>query len=32
MTTALTSGVKISVESLYRKDLSNVENELFFFN
>lgn len=32
MTTALTSGVKISVESLYRKDLSNIENELFFFN
>jgi ApaG protein len=32
MTTALTSGVKISVETLYRKDLSNVENGLFFFN
>lgn len=32
MTTALTSGVKISVESLYRKDLSNVDNELYFFN
>ena len=32
MTTSLTYGVKISVESLYRKDLSNVENGLFFFN
>lgn len=32
MTTAITSGVKISVESLYRKDLSNIENELYFFN
>jgi ApaG protein len=32
MVTGLTCGVKISVESLYRKDLSNVENNLFFFN
>jgi ApaG protein len=32
MITGLTCGVKISVESLYRKDLSNVENNLFFFN
>lgn len=32
MITGLTYGVKISVESLYRKDLSNVENGLFFFN
>lgn len=32
MKTAVTSGVKISVESLYRKDLSNVENSLYFFN
>ena len=30
--TALTYGVKISVESIYRKDLSNAENSLFFFN
>jgi ApaG protein len=30
--TALTYGVKISVESIYRKDLSNTENGLFFFN
>jgi ApaG protein len=30
--TALTYGVKISVESIYRKDLSNAENGLFFFN
>ena len=32
MKTGVTSGVKISVESLYRKDLSNVENGLYFFN
>jgi ApaG protein len=32
MITALTCGVKISVESLYRKDLSNVGNSMFFFN
>ena len=32
MITGLTCGVKISVESLYRKDLSNVENSMFFFN
>jgi len=32
MITALTCGVKISVESLYRKDLSNVQNNIFFFN
>mgnify|MGYP003128395379 CR=1 FL=1 len=32
MITGLTCGVKISVESLYRKDLSNIENNLFFFN
>ena len=32
MKTALTYGVKISVESIYRKDLSNAENGLFFFN
>jgi ApaG protein len=32
MTTALTYGVKISVESIYRKDLSNAENGIFFFN
>ncbi|MBK7128834.1 MAG: Co2+/Mg2+ efflux protein ApaG [Crocinitomicaceae bacterium] len=32
MTTALTSGVKISVESLYRKDLSDIHNDLYFFN
>ena len=30
--TALTYGVKITVESIYRKDLSNTENGLFFFN
>lgn len=30
--TALTYGVKISVESIYRKDLSNAENGLYFFN
>lgn len=32
MKTALTYGVKITVESIYRKDLSNTENGLFFFN
>ncbi|MCG8576048.1 MAG: Co2+/Mg2+ efflux protein ApaG [Flavobacteriales bacterium] len=32
MVTGVTYGVKISVESLYRKDLSNIENRLFFFN
>lgn len=32
MITGLTCGVKISVESLYRKDLSNVENNMYFFN
>ena len=32
MITALTCGVKISVETLYRKDLSNVRNNMFFFN
>jgi ApaG protein len=32
MITGVTSGVKISVESLYRKDLSNVETGLYFFN
>lgn len=32
MITALTYGVKISVESIYRKDLSNSENGIFFFN
>ncbi|UKN02126.1 Co2+/Mg2+ efflux protein ApaG [Paracrocinitomix mangrovi] len=32
MATAVTYGVKISVESIYRKDLSNAENGLFFFN
>ncbi|WP_070137354.1 Co2+/Mg2+ efflux protein ApaG [Crocinitomix algicola] len=32
MITGLTCGVKISVESLYRKDLSNVKNNMFFFN
>lgn len=32
MITGLTCGVKISVESLYRKDLSNIENNMFFFN
>jgi len=32
MTTAVTYGVKISVESIYRKDLSNSENNIFFFN
>ena len=32
MITAVTYGVKISVESIYRKDLSNAENGIFFFN
>lgn len=32
MITGLTYGVKISVESIYRKDLSNSENDLYFFN
>lgn len=32
MITGLTCGVKISVETLYRKDLSNVRNNMFFFN
>lgn len=32
MITAVTYGVKISVESIYRKDLSNSENGIFFFN
>lgn len=32
MITALTCGVKISVENLYRKDLSNVHNNMYFFN
>jgi ApaG protein len=32
MITAVTYGVKISVESVYRKDLSNTENSVFFFN
>jgi len=32
MITAVTYGVKISVESVYRKDLSNPENSVFFFN
>lgn len=32
MITGLTCGVKISVESLFRKDLSNVENNMYFFN
>ena len=32
MITAVTYGVKISVESIYRKDLSNAENSIFFFN
>ncbi len=32
MITGLTCGVKISVESLYRKDLSNVKNSMYFFN
>ena len=32
MITAVTYGVKISIESIYRKDLSNAENGIFFFN
>ena len=32
MITGLTCGVKISVECLYRKDLSNVANNMYFFN
>lgn len=32
MITAVTYGVKISVESVFRKDLSNTENSVFFFN
>lgn len=32
MITGLTCGVKISVESIYRKDLSNIENNMYFFN
>ena len=32
MITAVTYGVKISVESIYRGDLSNAENNIFFFN
>jgi len=32
MTTAVTYGVKISVESIFRKDLSNAENGIYFFN
>jgi len=32
MITAVTYGVKISVESVYRKDLSNPENSIYFFN
>jgi len=32
MITAVTYGVKISVESVYRKDLSNPENSVYFFN
>ena len=32
MITALTYGVKISVESIYRKDLSNAKNGIYFFN
>ena len=32
MITAVTYGVKISVESIYRKDLSHAEHGLFFFN
>ncbi len=32
MITALTYGVKISVESIFRKDLSNAENGIYFFN
>jgi len=32
MITAVTYGVKISVESIYRQDLSNAENGIYFFN
>ncbi|MCH2235575.1 MAG: Co2+/Mg2+ efflux protein ApaG [Crocinitomicaceae bacterium] len=32
MVTELTSGVKISVENIYRKDLSNIEFNQYFFN
>ncbi len=32
MVTGLTYGVKISVENIYREDLSNVENNIYFFN
>ena len=32
MVTELTYGVKISVESIYREDLSNIENSIYFFN
>ncbi len=32
MITGVTYGVKISVESIYRKDLSNIENNVYFFN
>lgn len=32
MSTAVTYGVKISVESIFRKDLSNAENGIYFFN
>ena len=32
MITGLTYGVKISVESVFRKDLSNIENSIYFFN
>ncbi len=32
MITAVTYGVKISVESIFRKDLSNVETGIYFFN
>ncbi len=32
MVTGLTYGVKISVESIFRKDLSNIENNIYFFN
>lgn len=32
MVTGVTYGVKISVESIFRKDLSNIENSVYFFN
>jgi len=32
MITGLTYGVKISIETIYRKDLSNIENGVYFFN